>query len=112
MDGIANSAAVGSCLVCTRQQLNQLRARTTRAVSIADTMAAKPATQMLAQQLTAAGIKKPHVHRLPLHVDLPPDPARRRSVVGSFNFDTAIQMNRALAILVVAERLQRRRLQK
>ena len=43
---------------------------------------------------------------------LPPDPARRRSVVSRFNFDAAIQMHRALAILVVAERLQRQRLQK
>jgi len=39
-------------------------------------------------------------------------PARRRSIVSSFNLDATIQVHRALAILVVAERLQRQRLQK
>src|SRR5580700_6448756 len=39
------------------------------------------------------------------------DPARRRTVVSSFNFDATIQVHRALAILVVAERLQRQSLQ-
>ena len=66
---------------------------------------------MLAQQLAGAGIKQSHVHRVPLHVDLPTDPARRRAIVSRLYFDATIQMNRALAILVVAERLQRQRLQ-
>jgi hypothetical protein len=39
------------------------------------------------------------------------DPSRRRSVVSRFNLDAAIEMHGALAILVVAERLQRQRLQ-
>jgi hypothetical protein len=69
------------------------------------------AAQMLAQQLTGAGIKQTHEHRVPLHVDLPPDPARRRSIVSRINLDATIDMHRALAILVVAERLQRQRLQ-
>src|ERR1017187_5028360 len=67
---------------------------------------------MLAQRLTGAGIKQTHEHRVPLHIDLTADPARRRAVVSSFHFDAAVQMNRALAILVVAERLQRQSLQK
>ena len=40
---------------------------------------------------------------------LPPDPARRRAIIRYF--DTTIQMNRALGVLVVAERLQRQWLQ-
>src|SRR3984885_9186928 len=67
---------------------------------------------MLAQQLTGAGINKTHEHRVPLHMDLTPDPARRRSIVGRIHLDTTIQVHRALAILVVAERLGRQGLQK
>ena len=111
MDGIANSADIGPRLVRTCQQLKQRRQRTTWAIRIADAMSAALAAQMLAQQLAGAWIEKPDEHRVPLHVDLPPDSARRRAVISSFNFDTSIQMNRALTVLVVAERLQRQRLQ-
>src|ERR1039458_8774761 len=45
-------------------------------------------------------------------MNLSTDPAWRRSVVSRFNLDATIQMHRALSILVVAERLQRQRLQK
>ena len=74
-------------------------------------MAAALAAQMLAQQHAGARIEQTHEHRVPLHMDLPPDPARRCSIVSRFDFDAAIEMNRALAILVVAERFQRQRLQ-
>ena len=111
MDGVADRADVGSGLVRPRQQLKQRRRRTTRTIRIADAMPATLAAQMLAQQLAGARIEQTHEHRVPLHMDLPPDPARRRSVVSRFNLDAAIQMHRALAILVVAERLQRQRLQ-
>src|SRR5277367_44406 len=111
MDGVADSADVGSGLVGARQQLKQRRRRATRTIRIADTMRATLAAQMLAQQFTAAWIKQAHEQRVPLHVDLPPDPARRRSVVCRFNLDATIQMHRPLAILVVVERFQRQRLQ-
>ena len=44
----------------------------------------------------------------PSHCTLtsPADPARRRAVVGGIDFDAAIQVHRAFAELVVAERLQ------
>ena len=74
-------------------------------------MAATLAAQMLAQQLAGAGIKQTHEHRIPLHMHLTADPAWRRSVIGRFNLDATIQMNRAHSILVVAERLQRQSLQ-
>src|SRR5271166_4413646 len=73
MDGVADSADVGSRLVRTCQQLKQRWRRTTWAIRSADTMSATLAAQMLAQQLTAAWINKPDEHRVPLHVDLPPD---------------------------------------
>jgi hypothetical protein len=43
--------------VRTGQQLKQRRRRATRAIRIADTMSATLGAQMLAQQLTGAGIK-------------------------------------------------------
>src|SRR5260370_32775395 len=109
MDGVADSADVGSCLVPTGQQLKQLRWRTTRTIRIADTMSAALAAQMLAQQLTGTRIEQTHEHRVPLHVDLPPDPARWSPVVSRVNLYAPIEMHRALAILVVAERPQRQR---
>src|SRR6266700_1651659 len=112
VDSVADRADIGSCLMRTSQQLKQRRRRTTRTIRIADTMSATLAAQMLAQQLAGAGIEQAHEHRVPLHVDLPPDPARRSSVVSRVNLDATIDMHRALAILVVAERLQRQSLQK
>ena len=111
MDGVADGADIGSRLVRTSQQLEQRWRRTTWAICIADTMSAALAAQMLAQQLTGARIKQTHEHRVPLHVDLPSDPARRRTIISSFDFDATIEMNRAFAVLVVAERLQRQSLQ-
>src|ERR1039458_4753227 len=90
MDGVADSADAGSCLVCTSQQLKQLRWRATRAIRIPDAVPATFAAQMLAQQLAGAGIEQTHEHRVPLHMHLTPDPARRRSIVSSFNLDTTI----------------------
>jgi len=78
---------VGSCLVCTRQRLKQPRRRP-----------AALAAQMLAQQLTGFGIKQTDEHRVQLHMYLASYPARRRSAVSRFNFDTTIQVNRALSI--------------
>ena len=97
-------ADIGTGLVRTRQQLKQRWQRTTRTVRIADAMPTTLAAQMLAQQLTGAGIKQTHEHRVPLHVDLPADPARRRPIASRINLDATIDMHRALAILVVAER--------
>src|SRR5208283_5752090 len=45
------------------------------------------------------------------HLHLTSDPSRRRSVISRFDLDTAVHMNGAIAVLVVAERLQRQRLQ-
>jgi hypothetical protein len=60
-------------------------------------MPATLAGQMLAQKLTGTWIKKPHEHRVPLHVDLPPDPAWRSAIISSFNFDTAVAVGTIIA---------------
>jgi hypothetical protein len=42
-----------------------------------------------------------------LHAHRAPDPAGRRAVVGGFDFDAAVQMQNAFAVLVVAEGFDR-----
>lgn len=46
---------------------------------------------------------------VPLHMDAAPDPARRRRVKGGLHFDAPIKMDRALAKLEIAKRLDRQR---
>ena len=46
-----------------------------------------------------------------MHLHAAADPARRRAVVGRLDFHAAIQMHRALAVLVIAEWLHRQRQQ-
>ena len=52
------------------------------------------------------------MQRIPLHLDAPSDPTRRRAIVGGIDFHAAIQMHRALAILVIAEGLDGQRQQR
>src|SRR5271154_527070 len=109
VDGVAESADARSGLMGPRQQLMRVVWGTSRAVGIADAMPATLLSQMLAQQLAGARIEQAHEHRVPLHMKLTSDTARRRSVVSRLHLDAAIQMNRALSILVVTKRLQRQR---
>ena len=44
---------------------------------------------------------------VPLHADHAPDSARRRTVVGGFDFDAAVQMHDAFAVLVIAKGFDR-----
>src|SRR5579885_1884217 len=48
---------------------------------------------------------------VPLHLNMPSDPAWRRAVVGRLDFDAAIQVHGSLAVLVIAERFYRQRKQ-
>src|SRR5213594_1439330 len=61
---------------------------------------------MLAQKLVGFGIENADVKRIPLNVDKLSNPARWHAVVGGFDFDTAIQMNGAFAVLVITEGFQ------
>ena len=51
--------------------------------------------------------EQPDVVLVPLDSDLAPEPARRRRVVGTSDFDAAIEMHGAPPMLVVAKGLQR-----
>src|SRR5579863_1811215 len=111
MDHVADSADVLSCLVGSLQQAQRMRRRAPGAIFVADTMRAALLLDVFAQQLAGARIEQAHIHRIPLHIDQPTDPARRRAIVGRVDFNTAIDMDRSLSVLVIAERLQRQRLQ-
>src|ERR1051326_6561533 len=63
--------------------------------------------QVLAQQFAGVWIQQPNMQGIPLHLDAPSDPARRRAVVGRVDLHAAIQMHCALAVLVITEGLQR-----
>ncbi len=111
MNRVAHGAYAGARLIGPRQQPQCVQWRAPWAVFRADAMPAAFLLQMLAQQHAGARIEQAHVHQVPLHIDLATDPAGRRAIVGRFHFDTAIDMNRPLSILVIPERLQRQRLQ-
>src|SRR5437868_5695701 len=68
--------------------------------------------QVLAQKLTGLWIDEANLQSIPLNVNTAADPPGRSAVVSGFDFNAAIQMNRALAVLVAAERLKRKRNQR
>src|SRR5258708_6993304 len=81
------------------------------AVFVLDAMAAARLAQVFAEQLSSLRMQQPDVQAIPLHWNTPADPARRRAVIGRFDLHATIQMDRAFAVLVIAERLQWQRLQ-
>ena len=76
-------------------------------IGVGDAMPAAWRAQMLAQQLAGLRIEQPHVQVVPLHLDALADPAGRRAVVRGLDLDAAIEMHGALAVPVVAKRLER-----
>ena len=64
---------------------------------------------MFPEQGPGGEIEKPDVEVVPLHSDLATEPAGRGRVVGASHFDAAVEMHGALAVLVVAEGLERQR---
>ena len=68
--------------------------------------------QMFPQQLARARVQHADDMLVPLHLHAPSDPARWRAVVGGVHLHAAIQIHGALAELVEAERLQRKRQQR
>jgi hypothetical protein len=65
------------------------------------------APQMFAQELARLGRDQSDVQIVPLHVHPLPDPAGRRAVVRGLHFDAAIEVDRAVAVPVVAKRFER-----
>ena len=103
MHGLAERADVRSGHFGTRSSCRVDSGVCLRAVFVFDAMPAALLPQMLAQQLPGARIEQAHVRVVPLHLNAPADPARRRAVVGGFDFHAAVQMHRALAVLVIAK---------
>lgn len=72
-----------------------------------DAVPAALLAHMFTQQLVGLGIEQADEQIIPLHSHHAPDPARRCAVVGSFDFDATVEMDDALAVLVIAEGLKR-----
>jgi len=49
--------------------------------------------EVFTQKLAGYGIQQPYMRGVPLHLNVPTDPAGRRTVVGRFHFHAAIQMH-------------------
>src|SRR5207249_2995806 len=61
---------------------------------------------VLAQQLMGSRIENSHVECIPLHFYQFANPARWQTVKCGFDFDAAIEMHDAVAVLVIAEGFQ------
>jgi hypothetical protein len=62
---------------------------------------------VFAQQLAGFRIEQTDEQFVPLHAQHTPDPGGRRAVVSGFDFNAAIQMHDALAVLVIAKGFDR-----
>jgi hypothetical protein len=80
-----------------------------RLVVVVDAVMPASGAQVLAQQTPRLGIEQAHMQVVPLHLEASSDPAGRRAVVRGFDFDAAIEMDRARAEAVVAKRLEGQR---
>jgi hypothetical protein len=58
---------------------------------------------VFAQELAGFGIEEADEQLIPLHAHHAPDPAGWCPVVGCFDFDAAVQVYDALAVLVITE---------
>jgi hypothetical protein len=81
-------------------------------VVLVNPVAAAWFTEMFAQQLSRLRIEQPYPLKVPLHLHAAADPSWRRAVVSGFDFEAAVQMHGAFAVLLIAERLERQRLQR
>src|SRR5262249_20126749 len=76
-----------------------------------DGVAPADVAPVLAEQRARGGIEHPDVVIVPLDRDRAPEPAGRGRIVGARHFDTAVEMDGARAVVVVAKRFDRERLQ-
>ena len=88
---------MGAGLLATGQQLLRGSRRVCGPVLFRNPMATAFLAEMLAQQLTGAGIEHPHGAPIPLDPDLAADPARGRAVVRCLDFDAAVEVHSAFA---------------
>ena len=96
---------MGAGLLGSPQQLMHAEGSAWRTILWVEAMLASLLTEMFAHELSSFGIEEANKHAIPLHVHGAPNPTRGRAVVGGIDFDAAIQVHRAWAELVIAERL-------
>ncbi len=65
--------------------------------------------QMLAEERSRLRRQQSHMQVVPLPLDALAQPAGRRALVRGLDFDTAVEMYRALAVVVIAKRFDRQR---
>ena len=78
-----------------------------RTVLLLDAMEAGFLPHMLAHELTGFGVEDANENAVPLHFNRAADPTRWCTVISSLHFHATIWMHRAIAELVITERLQR-----
>src|SRR5215467_12994001 len=74
-------------------------------------MATALLAQVLAQQSAGDRVPEADMGGIPLDLNTAADPAWRRAVVSGLHLDTTVQVHGPLAVLVIAERLDRQRKQ-
>src|ERR1019366_522393 len=97
---VAERADVRSGTTGSPQQLGSAQWCSLGVVLFFNAIPAALLAHVFAEQLPGLGIEQANVQLIPLHSKHTTDPARRRAVVGGFDFDAAIQMHDALAVLV------------
>src|SRR5712691_3626582 len=107
MQGFAEDADLRSGTSGTSQQLRCGEGGFLGIVLGLDAMPATFLSDVLAQELMGLRIENADVKRIPLDVDELSNPARWHAVVGGFDFDAAIQMHDAFAVLVITEGFNR-----
>src|SRR5579872_6027215 len=105
MDGFAECADVRAGAARSPQQLRSTQRGSFGVIFGLDAIPAAFLAHVFAQQLAGFGIEQADEHLVPLHAHHAADPARRGTVVRSFDFDATIQVDDALAVLVIAKRL-------
>ena len=109
MDVVADRADRRAGPLARGQQRQRLERGPGRAVGVLDPMPAARDAQMLAEELARLRMEQPDLRGVPLDVDAPANPPWRCPIVGGGHLDAAIEMHRALAVLVVAKRFEGKR---
>lgn len=108
---VRDRAGGGADAVRASHQRGDLGRRSCRLIFGPDAVTTAIGDEVLARERARRGIEQAYVLFVPLHPDRAPDPARRRRVVRSGDFDKAVEADRALAEGVVAKRLERQHAQ-
>jgi len=110
VDRGAERADVGADPVRAGEQGRRGRRRSRRPILRMDRVApARALVTMLAEELSGGRIQEADARGVPLDRDRAAEPAGRRAVVGVLDLDTAVEVDRARAEVVVAKRLDRQR---